>query len=101
MSIEPCNAQVRWLFLERMSLGQLMRMPGREPVSNGLLAHLIFRHRRNDLVVYEQAVDVQRLVACRIGRLELDCAARFCILNTGKQRRFEQLGFVSELFHGM
>src|SRR5271165_5077575 len=87
------------LFLERMSLRQLMRMPRREPMSNSLLAHLIFRHWRNELVVNEEAIDVQRLVARRIGRLELNSTARFCILNAGEQRRFEQLRFVFEFFH--
>jgi len=41
------------LLQQRMPLGQLMRIPGREPVPNRLFADLVFRHRRNDLVVHQ------------------------------------------------
>jgi hypothetical protein len=37
-----------------MPIGQLMRVPSREPMPNRLFAELVFRHRRNDLVVHEQ-----------------------------------------------
>ncbi len=59
-------------------------------MTNRLLADLVFRHRRNELVVHQQAIDVQRLVARRVGRLELDRPAALRILNTGEQGRFEQ-----------
>jgi hypothetical protein len=48
----------RCLFQQRMPVRQLVRIPGREPMANGLLADLVFRHWRNDFVVYEQAIDV-------------------------------------------
>jgi hypothetical protein len=43
----------RYLFQQRMSVRQLVRIPGREPMSNRLLSDLVFGHRRNDLVVHE------------------------------------------------
>src|SRR5580658_3336107 len=76
-----------------------MRIPGCEPMPNRLLADLVFWHRRDHLVVYEQAIDVQRLVACRVGRLELGCLATFGILHASEQRRFEQFRLVFELLH--
>jgi hypothetical protein len=39
-----------------MPLGQLMRIPSREPMSNRLVGDLVFRHWRYDLIVYEQAI---------------------------------------------
>jgi len=36
-----------------MTLWQLMRIPSREAMTDRLLAYLVFRHRRNDLVVNE------------------------------------------------
>src|SRR5271165_5838162 len=78
------------LFQQRMPLGQLVRVPRREAVADGLLGNLLFRHRRNDLVVHEQAIDVQRLVARRVGRLEFDRAPPFSVLNAGQQCRLEQ-----------
>src|ERR1700679_82693 len=81
---KPASLIQQWV-----PFGQLMRMPGWEPVPNCLLPHLIFRHRRNDLVVHEQAIDVQRLDAQRVCRLELHRAAALGILNARKQRRFK------------
>ncbi len=41
------------LFQQRMPLGQLMLIPGREPMPNRLFADLVLRHRRDDLVVHQ------------------------------------------------
>ncbi len=41
------------LVQQGVPLGQLMRIPGREPMPDRLLADLVFRHRRNDLVVHQ------------------------------------------------
>ena len=87
------------LFRQRMSLGQLVRVPGREPMPNRLVGDLILRHGCDDLVVHEQSVHVQRLVARRIGCFELNRAAALSIFDAGEQRRLEQLGFVLEFFH--
>jgi hypothetical protein len=80
-----------------MSLGQLMRMPGRQPVPDRLLADLIFRHRRDELVVHEQAIDEQCFVAGRVRGLEFSGLALLRILNAGQQRRFEQIPLMFEL----
>jgi hypothetical protein len=40
------------LIQQGMTLRQLMRIPSREPMSDRLVADLLFRHWRNDLVVY-------------------------------------------------
>ena len=37
---------------QRMPLRQLVRIPGCKPMPNSLLADLVFRHRRNHLVVH-------------------------------------------------
>ena len=84
---------------QRMTFRQLMRIPRGEAVPNGFFRHLVFRHRSDDLVVDEQAIDVQSLVARRIRGLELDRSAPFCILNAGQQRRLEQFRFVLALLH--
>src|ERR1039458_1180368 len=58
VSAKRLRDAARCLFQQRMSVRQLMRIPGREPMPNRLLADLVFRHRRDDLVVHEQAIDV-------------------------------------------
>ena len=80
-------------------LRQLVRVPGRQPVPDGLLADLVLRHRREDLVVDQQAIDVQRLGAGRIRGFELDGLAPFGVLDAGQQRRLEQFGLVLVFFH--
>jgi hypothetical protein len=87
------------LFQQRVSLGQLVRIPGREPMPDGLLADLLFRHWRDDFVVHQQAIYVQRLVLRGVGQLELDRLATFCIFDSGCQGRFEQFRFVLEFLH--
>jgi hypothetical protein len=79
-----------------MPLGQLVRIPGRQPMPNRLLADLIFRHRRDELVVHQQAIDEQRLVAGGVRGLEFSSLALFRILNARQQSRLEQLPFVFE-----
>jgi hypothetical protein len=37
-----------------------MRIPSREPMSNRLVADLVFRHWHDYLIVYEQAIYVSR-----------------------------------------
>src|ERR1700686_316468 len=59
------HARVVHLCQQRMVVWQLMRVPGREPMPNALLADLVLRHRRNEFVVHQQSIDVQRLVARR------------------------------------
>src|SRR5580693_711690 len=89
----PCLLQ-QW-----MAGRQLMCVPGCEPMPDRLAAHLVFRHGRNDLVVHQQAINVQRLVTRRVGCLELDRFATFCILDAREQSRLEQFGLVFELLH--
>src|SRR5260221_13427711 len=84
---------------KRMPLGQLMHIPRRQPMPNRLLADLFFRHRRDDLVVDQQAIHVQSLVARRVGHFELDRAAPFRVLHTGKQGGLEQFRLVFEFLH--
>lgn len=57
-------ARASLLLEQRMPLGQLAGMPSREPMSNRFLADLILRHGRDDVVVNQQAIHVQRLLAC-------------------------------------
>jgi hypothetical protein len=78
-----------------------MRIPGRQPMSNRLVSDLLFGHGRNDLVVYQQAIDVERLLARGIGRLELDCLAALRVFNACDQGRFEQFCFVLELLQSL
>ena len=79
----------RRLFGQRIALRQLMRVPGRQPMTNRLFAHLFLRHRGDHFVVNEQPIDIQRLVARRVGRFEFDCLAAFRIFDAGQQRSFE------------
>jgi hypothetical protein len=79
-----------------MPLGQLVRIPSRKPVPNRLLADLIFRHRRDELVVHQQAIDEQRLVAGGVRGLEFGGLALFRVLNASQQSRLEQLPFMFE-----
>src|SRR4051812_25516261 len=65
----------RGLAQQRVVLGQLMRVPGGEPVADGLLGDLVFGHRLDLLVVHQQPVHVQRLLARRVCRLKDDGAA--------------------------
>ena len=60
-----------------------MCVPGRESVSNGLLADLVFRHGRNDFVVNEQSIDVERLGARGVGRLKLNSLSSLGIVDSG------------------
>lgn len=82
-----------------MPVRQLMCIPSREPMSNGLVRDLVFRHRCDDPIVYKQPIYLQRLVACRIRRLGLDRLSPFCICNAGDQGSFEQFRFVPEFLH--
>jgi hypothetical protein len=70
-------------------------------MSNRLFGDLIFGHGRNDLVMHQQPIDVQRLVACRIRRLEFDSLAALGIFNACDQGRFEQFRFVPELLQAL
>src|SRR5690242_14751589 len=63
---------------------QLMRVPGRETMSNGLLADLFFGHGRNELVVHEQSVDIERLRTSRVGGLELNGLPALGIIDPGQ-----------------
>src|SRR5258708_37532390 len=83
-----------------MPCGHLMRIPWRQRMPNRLLADLVFRHRRDDLVVDQQPINIESFVARRVGRLELHRTAAFRILNAGEQRSLEQFRLVFELFHG-
>jgi hypothetical protein len=80
-----------------MTWRQTVCVPGRKPMADRFLADLVFRHRRDELVVHKQPIDVQRLGACRIGRFEFDRLAPYRILDAGKQRGLEQLRLVLEL----
>ncbi len=64
---------------------------------NGLLADLVFRHGRDELVVDEQSVDVKRLVARGVRGLEFSRLALFHVLHAREQSRLEQFTFVFEL----
>ena len=66
---------------------------------DGPIANLVLRHGRNHLVVYEQPINVQRLVAGRIRGLELDRFAALRIGHARDQGRFEQFRFVLELLN--
>jgi tetratricopeptide (TPR) repeat protein len=46
------------LFQQRMTVRQLVCIPGRETMPDRFFANLVFRHWRNDFVMHEQAVDV-------------------------------------------
>ena len=89
-----CRLLGQWV-----ALGQLVRIPSREPMPNRLFTHLILRHRRNHFVVNQQAINVQCFIAGRICRLEFNRLAAFRILDTGEQRCLEQFRFVLEFFH--
>jgi hypothetical protein len=49
--------------------------------------------------VHQKPVDVQRLVARRVGRLEYDRAALLGVGNPGGQSGLEQLAFMLEFLH--
>src|ERR1022692_2949902 len=76
-----------------------MHMPGGQAVTYRLLADLVFGHRGNDLVVHQQSIHIQRLVAGRIGCLKLDRTAAFRIFDTGQQRCLIKLVLMLEFFH--
>src|SRR6266480_2629749 len=76
-----------------------MRVPGRETVPNCLLADLLLGHRRNDLVVHQQSVDVECLCTRRVGGLELNSLTSLRVVDSGLQGGLEQLCFVFELLH--
>ena len=57
-----------------------MSVPGGESVSNGLLADLVFGHRRDLLVMHEQPIDIECFGAGGVRRLELN---RFAALRVG------------------
>ncbi len=76
-----------------------MRISRSEPMPDRLVGDLVFWHRCDDLIVDEQAIYVEGLVACRVRRLELDCLATFGIGNAGDERCLEQLRLAPELFH--
>src|SRR5262245_11004683 len=82
-----------------MPLGELMRIPGRKSMANRLLADLILRHGRDDLVMHQQTIDEERLVARGVRGLEFNGLAALRILNASKQSRLEQLPFMSEFLH--
>jgi len=68
-------------------------------VADSLLGHLVLGHRRDELIVHEEPVDVERLGAGRIGCLELHRAAPLGVANPGLQRRLEQFRFFFRLSH--
>lgn len=69
-------------------------VPRSQPVANGFFPYLIFGHGRDHLVMHEQPVDVECLVACRIVRLELYRSTTFGIAHPSEQCRFEQFRLV-------
>ena len=64
------GARELWASLrqQRVAGGQLMRIPCGEAMADGFFPDLVLRHRSNHLVVNQQAIDVQRLVARGVGQ---------------------------------
>jgi hypothetical protein len=87
------------LFQQRIVFRQVFRVPDCQLVPQRLLGNLIFGQGLYHLVMDQQPVYVQEFLACRIGRLELDHAAPLRIFHAGKQRAFEQLGFMFQFFN--
>src|SRR4029453_10570057 len=69
---------------QRMILRQLLGIPDRQLVSHARFSHLIFWQWLDDLVVNEQAIDVEKFLTGRIRRLELHGLAAFRVLHTGQ-----------------
>src|SRR5579862_1692615 len=68
-------------FQQRVILGQLACVPDRQLVTQCGLADLGFRDRLYFLVVHQQTVHVQELLAGRVARLELDRTALLGVLH--------------------
>src|SRR5919109_845947 len=83
-----------------MILRQL-RVPDRQLVPQCGVAHLRLRDRLNELVVHEQPVHVQQLVARGVRGLEHHRAPAFGVLDRGAQGRLEELGLVLQLLHAI
>jgi hypothetical protein len=77
----------------------LLRIPDRELVAHAAFGHLVFGQRLDDLVVDQEPVDVQELLARGVRGFELHRAAPFGILHAGQQRGLEQLRFVLQFLH--
>ncbi len=84
---------------QRVFFWQLLRIPDGELVPHGVFRHLVFGKRLNQLVVDQEAVHVQQLLAGGVCRLEFDCAALLRIFHGCQQPCLEQLRFVLQFFH--
>src|SRR5579859_4816094 len=87
------------LFEKPVALRQLPGIPESQLVPHGLLGDLVLGQGLDELVVHQEAVDIEDFVGSRIRGLEYRGTPAFRIFDTGEYRLFYQFRFVLELLH--